>query len=378
VDNAIAIEDEGPSDEEFITPEPEIEIEDHLGSGRAADDEEPVPLEYTITSYGADYPVDGLVSRIQNGDVYVPTFQRGYVWTRKRASRFIESLLLGLPVPGIFLSREGVSNKLLVIDGQQRLKTLQYFYDGEFAGSGRTFSLVGVQSKFEGLTFKALDPDYRRKLDDSIIHATVLQQDVPSEDDSSIYHVFERLNTGGTLLSAQEIRSAIYYGSFANLLRELNKNDHWRAIYGRPSIRMRDQELILRFFTLLHDLDRYERPFKLFLNKFMGRNRALTKFTAEELSDSFISTISLAREALGDQAFRPSRALNAAVYDSVMVGLGRRLTAGPISDLPAIKIAYDALLIDRDFQKSTQFATADLERIEDRLRLATEAFASVG
>ena len=61
-----------------------------------------------------------------------------------------------------------------------------------------------------------------------------------------------------------------------------------------------------------------------------------------------------------------------------MVGLGRRLTAGPISDLPAIKIAYDALLIDRDFQKSTQFATADLERIEDRLRLATEAFASVG
>src|SRR5689334_16025480 len=84
----------------------------------------PRPLQYSITSYGADYPVDSLVKRIQVGDIFVPEFQRHFVWKHPQASRFIESLLLGLPVPGIFLSRDEETNKLLVIDGQQRLETL--------------------------------------------------------------------------------------------------------------------------------------------------------------------------------------------------------------------------------------------------------------
>jgi len=95
-------------------------------------DEEFYPVEYSISSYGADYPVDGLVKRIDAGSIYIPKFQRGYVWNIHRASRFIESLLLGLPVPAIFLSREQESNKMLVIDGQQRLRTLQFFYNGVF------------------------------------------------------------------------------------------------------------------------------------------------------------------------------------------------------------------------------------------------------
>ena len=82
------------------------------------------PVEYSISSYGADYPVDSLVNRIEAGSIFIPSFQRGYVWNIYRASRFIESLLLGLPVPAIFLSREEASQKLLVIDGQQRLRTL--------------------------------------------------------------------------------------------------------------------------------------------------------------------------------------------------------------------------------------------------------------
>lgn len=94
------------------------------------DPDDIVPFRYSITSYGADYPVDALIKRIQAGDVFIPSFQRAYVWDAKRASRFIESLLLGLPVPGIFLSREEDTDRLLVIDGQQRLRTLQYFYRG--------------------------------------------------------------------------------------------------------------------------------------------------------------------------------------------------------------------------------------------------------
>lgn len=97
-------------------------IDDRLGDADVV-----VPLKYSITSYGADYPIDGLVKRLQNDDITVPSFQRGYVWTMKQASRFVESLLLGLPVPGIFLSKEDETSKLLVIDGQQRLRVFNGF-----------------------------------------------------------------------------------------------------------------------------------------------------------------------------------------------------------------------------------------------------------
>ena len=113
--------------------------------------DEKIIFRYSITSYGADYTLDSLVRRIQDGSIYVPSFQRAYVWKIQDASRFIESLLLGLPVPGIFLSNEQDTQKLLVIDGLQRLRTLQYFYEGIFAPAKKEFALKDVNSNFEGL-----------------------------------------------------------------------------------------------------------------------------------------------------------------------------------------------------------------------------------
>jgi len=207
------------------------------------------PFQYAITSYGADYPVDGLVKRMASGGIFIPPFQRGYVWSLTHASKFIESLLLGLPVPGIFLSKEEPTQRLMVIDGQQRLRTLEYFYEGIFRPTGREFALQGVQPRFDGATYKRLADEDRRRLDDSILHATIVKQEQPSEDDSSIYYIFERLNTGGLLLHPQEIRAAIYHGPFNDLLKDLNADRSWRSIYGAESSRMRDQELILRFLA---------------------------------------------------------------------------------------------------------------------------------
>lgn len=209
------------------------------------DPEDVFPFQYSITSYGADYPVDGLVKRIESGDIFVPEFQRRYVWNIKQASRFIESLLLGLPVPGIFLAKEGDTQKLLVIDGQQRLLSLKFFYEGIFEPTNRAFKLGNVQAHLDELTYKTLRDDDRRRLDDSILHATIVRQEQPSEDNSSIYHIFERLNTGGSLLQPQEIRACIYHGPFVALLKDLNEHAPWRHVYGTVSRRMRDQELIL-------------------------------------------------------------------------------------------------------------------------------------
>lgn len=351
--------------EEAPTEIDEVEIEDQTG-----DDE--LPFRYAISSYGADYPVDGLVKRLREEAIFVPTFQRSYVWSIRDASRFVESLLLGLPVPGVFLSKEDETNKLLVIDGQQRLLSLQFFYDRVFDPTGREFKLEGVQDQYEGRTYETLEIEDRRHLDDSIIHATVMRQDIPSDDDSSIYHVFERLNTGGKLLSGQEIRASLYHGPFNNMLAKLNEDEDWRTIFGRVNRRLRDQELILRFFALKHDGDSYSRPLKGFLNRFMKKNRKFGVVDQETFESEFRRTVEVVRQSI-ERPFRPERVLNAAILDSVMVAVSEGLDQG-VLDEEKVEDGYQLLLDNPEYLASTKGNTASEEQVERRLRLAREAF----
>ncbi len=219
--------------------------------------------------------------------------------------------------------------------------------------------------------------DERRRLDDSILHATIVKQDEPSNDQSSIYHVFERLNTGGTSLLPQEIRACIFYGEFNELLKRLNENKSWRSIFGDVSSRMRDQELILRFLALYFNGDNYARPMKEFLNTYMGENRHLKTQSSNLLSQTFESTIEIAQRGLGNDAFRPRRAFSAAVYDAVMVGIARRLAKGPIEELKDLYKAYASLLKSNAFDEVTDIHTTNEEIVSKRIDLATDAFANL-
>jgi len=325
---------------------------------------------FNIQSYGADYTVDSLVKRLRGGAFYIPPFQRAYVWSQKQASRFIESLLLGLPVPGIFLFKEPGTNKHLVIDGQQRLKTLQFFFDGTF--HEKKFRLVDISSRWEGKTYLDLDVEDQRKLDDGVVHATIFQQLEPQEGDSSIYYVFERINTGGMRLSSQEIRVCLNYGPFAQMLQDLSKHEKWRLIYGNPSKRLKDQELILRFLAFYFQDVEYERPMNEFLNNFMECHRKLDRRPQDEFVKVFGDTISLVAEAIGDKAFRPVRALNAAVFDSVMVAVAKRLEAGPIKTPGSVKTQYDKLLKDKEYTEAITRSTSNEDRVASRIRIANE------
>jgi hypothetical protein len=147
------------------------------------------------------------------------------------------------------------------------LRTLQFFYDGIL--NGREFALKFVEPQFEGLTYKTLSDDQRRLLDNTSFNATIVRQQQPAGHES-IFLIFERINSGGTSLTAQEIRSALYPDEFQTLLKRLNLMPTWREIFGeQPSARMKDQELILRFFALLHNRKAYKRPMKSFLTDFM-------------------------------------------------------------------------------------------------------------
>jgi hypothetical protein len=338
--------------------------------------EEELPIVYTVTAYGADYPVDALVNRIEQGDIIVPEFQRGFIWPRARIDRFIESLLLGLPVPGIFLANEPETNKLMVIDGQQRLMTLRAFYRGRLRG--KEFVLgQGVQTQFIGCSYESLEEEDRRRLDNSIIHATVIRQDQPSDDQSSIYFVFERLNTGGTLLQPQEIRAAIYGGRFNELLHELNQVSKWREVFGRESSRRKDQELILRFLAFRYSLDEYKRPMKEFLNDFMGKHRHLSQLDPAELRAEFEGAIELLSAAVPPAVlFRPGgKAINAAVFDAMTVAASHLVRSGQNPDISHVREAYSGLLEDEQFQISYSRATADEASVKRRISMATAAFS---
>lgn len=343
--------------------------------------DETVAVErYDITSFGADYDVEGLVKRLNRGDIFIPEFQRDYVWNQKEASRFVESLLLGLPVPGIFLARETETNKLLVIDGQQRLKTLQFFYEGYFKPhteetSRRVFKLTKVQPQFEGCMYETLQDHDRVKLNDSIIHATVVKQESPEGDDTSVYHIFERLNYGGRHLTPQEIRVAIYHGTLLDGIKVLNENEIWRKIFGRKSTRLKDQEMILRYFALFFDRAAYRRPMEEFLNKFAARNKNASAQLIQDGTNMFIRTAALLATAVAKPLFRPERSFNAAVFDSTMVGMSERLKTSPLPSEDGIRAAYDSLLQDPEYLETVSRSTADEKFVQRRITKAIDVFA---
>ena len=345
----------------------------------ATRDDTVTPLHFEITSYGADYDVEGMVKRLQRKDIIIPFFQRSFVWSLNESARFIESLLLGLPVPGVFLATEKDTNRLLVIDGQQRLKTLQFFYEGFFnpkptSTSQRVFKLAKVQKRFEHFTYLDLKDADRRRLDNAIIHATVFKQDRPKDDDTSMFHIFERLNNSGKKLNPQEIRVTIYHGRLMETIRELNQDAKWRSIFGALHNRLKDQELILRFLALFYEADRYNAPLKDFLNKFPLRHQNDNDKFMLKCSRLFVKTVGVVRDTLGDRAFRPEGVFNAAVFDSVMYGIGKGVVEQGHAP-NGVKRAYDKLVMNKSYLESVSRATSDNFNVARRLTLSKQAFS---
>ena len=335
------------------------------------DADEAIPDEdviYQITTFGADFTVDGLVKRFGRGDIFRPEFQRNFVWTVSQASKVVESILLGLPIPSVFLYREESTQKHLIVDGLQRLTTLHSFMTGRFRHNNKVFSLKDVKSRFEGKTIDDLEPEDHRRFEDAVIHAMIIQQTAPNDNNSSVFQIFDRLNSNGTPLQPQEMRAAVYHGEFQKLLGILNENAAWRDFFGAPHRRAKDQELILRFFALLNERKTYEKPMKKFLNDYMRDHRDISASAASSHTGVFSSTIQRVVKSLGVRAFRPKNALNVAVFDAVMVAVAER----PHVTTPEISRAYEKLLKDADFIRMTSDSTSDVGNVIGRIDKALE------
>jgi Protein of unknown function DUF262 len=340
------------------------------------DNEIPV-VHYDITSYGIDYDVEGLVKRLERKTIIVPEFQRNFVWKLPESSRFIESLLLGLPVPGIFLAQESDTGKLNIIDGQQRLLTLQYFFQGYFkprkdATTNRLFRLTGVQKTYDGLNYEELPAADKENLNNSVIHATVIKQDSPDDGDSSMYHIFGRLNSGGRRLTPQEIRTAVYHGTLVNTLKLANDHSSWRQVFGPENDRMKDQELVLRFFAMLERADVYKKPMSEFLNTYCKLHRKRSSSEWQPLLDLFGKVIDQLTQAVPEKLFRPVRAFNVAAFEACSVGLAHAIAAGKSHTSTRLAELYAELLAEPKFKESIFASTSDVTVTADRLKIAIQ------
>jgi hypothetical protein len=369
-------EQQTPSlESELLTPEEREDLEEA--------EHEAEPVTYT----GTDFDVEGLVRRLERGDIVIPTFghgdpslevagfQRGFVWRKPQMDRFIESLLMGYPIPGIMLVQQ-VDRRYLVLDGQQRLKTLGAFYRGLHAG--REFILENVAQEFKGLTYRTLVPEHRRTLDNTFIQATIVKTDGSPQSLEAIYQVFERLNSGGTQLTPHEIRIALYPGALVDFLESLNKESQWRYLYGNRSLRLRDQELILRIVALYRNSTGYFRPQKKFLNEFLGAHRNLEGLDNRKLRDLFIRATKLLVEGPGRPALRyQSSQVNAALAEALYVGLMRRLDGGSPPSPAGVTAAVRAFTSNKETASIISGSTATEEYVRKRLDMATREFASI-
>jgi hypothetical protein len=347
----------------------DLETEDQSGDDESF-------YEYSLTSYPTDFTLSVIFEQWKHGDILVPDYQRGYVWKIEQASKLIESFLIGLPIPQIFLYVTE-DNKLLVIDGQQRITTIAYYLDGFFGdehpgGIRKVFRLTGLSKKspYAGKSFAELDASVQRKLKSAPLRAINIKQLKPAEEErSSVYEIFERLNTGGTPLKSQEIRNAVFRGHFNKVLKALNLNKDWRALLGREETdkHMRDVELLLRVFALTYYRSSYDGKMKQFLNVAMSRNRE----NSSEPVSLFEKTLPIVANNLFNKLpanpFRRKGPLNSAMLEAILTAClsdVEKTVASPLAE------GYAELVKDGDFVTAISQATNTVERVTTRFARA--------
>lgn len=350
---------------------------------------------FNISSYGVDLSFREIISMYEEGDLEKPEMQRKYVWSRNEASRFIDSILLGLPVPSIFLAKTA-DEKRLIVDGYQRIMTVyDYVNTGIFGGDKKVFKLSNseiINPKWRGKQFSELDQDEKRKIRNASIHAIIFEQKHP-QDDSGMYQIFERINTSGRPLRPQEIRNCVYHGSFNQLLIELNKNAIWRELIGtKEDSRMLDVELLLRCFAFAKFKEQPEATLNQinlvkYLNSYMGRNCNIPEDVQQIFADEFTETINVIAAKIGNVAFRNgkitessiefSKRINPSIMDSLYTATCSAIALGAYDESVDLKAKYEELLMDVDFQDAISIRTTTVSQIKKRISKASEILFGV-
>lgn len=315
-----------------------------------------------------DFTVSTINEYINSQHIVIPNFQRGYVWNRTQASRLIESLIIQCPIPVIYLS-QNYDETLSVIDGNQRLTSISLFLNDEFPLTG-----LATYPELDELTFSELDPRFQRHIINRTIRCIVILKETHPQIK---FDVFERLNTGSVKLNPQELRHGIYNGTLMTKVEELAKVPLFKRLTSTTNDnRMKGDELVLRYFTLLERLNIYEKPMSVFLNKYAEENRFILEQRVLELANNFMLNLNKCHLLYGDFAFktfdenRKRLKANTALYEAQMLSMN---TINPsVEQIERVNkdeliAQLEALLKSDDFYNTITKATTDKNVINKRI-----------
>lgn len=334
--------------------------------------------ERRLVTTSADFSVGTLVAMLREEGMVIPRFQRKYIWSERKASRLIEYLILHCPIPVIYLNRRS-DEVLEVVDGNQRVNSLRRFMDGRFNLTGLT-----AYTELDGMSFEGLGQKYQRQIRNRTIRCVIIE---PETNSQIKFDVFERLNSGSTPLSPQELRHGLYYGKLVEAIAEMAATSPFTMLTSTQNYkRMRRDEFVLRLFAFAEGLDGYKKPLSTFLSEYLKSNRNPSSDELDAKRAVFAKVIGDLVVLLGHDAFRfrggesDARKFNTAYYDAISVGYATSRLIGSGANLRAISqnVAgrIDALMSDPGFRLNTLRATSDKAAIEHRVHAAKSLFNS--
>jgi hypothetical protein len=368
---------------EFDTESDELDVAEQLERGSVA-----------AVTQGTDWTTETLVSQLRRGNIQLnPKFQRRDAWKRDRKSRFIESLIVGLPIPQIVLAESRKDRgKFIVLDGKQRLLTiLQFWGAGDGASNGYALSGLTLRDDLNRTTFAELSTEASLEADyNALCNQTIRTVIIRSWKDSDFLHtVFLRLNTGSVSLSPQELRQALIPGRFADFIDEASaESAGLRTLLGlsAPDSRMRDAEILARHLAFKFFAAVYPGRMKAFLDdsfvRFNGDWKHLKPEVEAAVRQFDLGVLELVR-VFGDSVARKpsSTQFNRAIFDAlIFFHSDEKLRASLSKKDEKLRDAYARLFAsETPFQKAIESDTAGAPNTATRLNAwAAELSAIVG
>lgn len=354
--------------------------------------------KYGIVVSSRDWTVATMVRQIQDGNIDLdPAFQRRNAWRDPRRSRLIESFILGFPIPQLVLA-ESPRNKgtFIVIDGKQRLLTIAGFFLEEYRDYWNLARLSGLnvldslnRTTIQDFLTKEKFASARRQLGNSDIRTTVI---TGFQDESVLYDIFYRINTGSVPLSSQELRQAIITGPFSKYILQITseKNPIWTILkISNPDPRLRDVELLLRLIGWRRFASEYKGNMKSFLDSTMEKlNKAWAKekTRTEALVKSILEGVSATSKVFGEHAGRKlsggvyETSLNRALFEVQAVYFSLpEVRAAALKNILGVRLAFKKLSENHEFVASIESTTKSIEnsrrRFEDARRILEKALA---
>jgi Protein of unknown function DUF262 len=347
--------------------------------------------------WGTDWTAATIVDQLQRQTITLdPAFQRRDAWTDERKSRFIESLILGLPIPQlVFAESDKKKGKFIVIDGKQRLLSLSKFTGVGLAPDQQPLVLKGlkIRSDLNKSTYDQLKNDAKFEdlvlgFENQAIRSVVIRG---WENEQVLYTIFHRLNTGSVPLSPQELRQALHPGPFLTFAAEFSeKSEPLRELLGlsRPDFRMRDVELVVRFYAFQEGLEGYRGNLKKFLDDACDDlNRAWRK-REEELRQTaveFENSVEVAMKIFSrDNVFRKwdgsrfEKRINRAVFDVVAYSFaGLAIRTAALEKKAELVRSFKTLCLEEPFRTAIESTTKSKQAVKNRFAKWYEALRAV-